>query len=481
MRKISIVISLALLTSAIELSPANAAAPKVGSTCSKVGAYFDTPNKRFVCKKEGKKKLWRVWSTPATANPAATPTASATPTPTKIATPAPIVIPAQQKMTLSSLVNLAQSAIANSDNALPTYEPGNKIKILNISKNNLENFLVAASPSNFTFLGPTPLAESDSNRNGAISLLTADRRSVYGSQNALPPWSVGFKFTTKDSQGRFTVVTSGLGDPAQRYSWRLAYKDGSGLWKYQSITGVSHSNNNQKNFDEVSLGAPGDYSIRLEFMSLTTFYGLGLSESLNSVKPLLSSAPLRVAILGDSWVAPTFEETGPVHDWDAYPGALSWLSGWNVISAGVRGQGYLQPAGNETYKDRIIRDLIPQHPSVIIFTGSSNDHLFLDQQIADELGRDIQALQKADPNVVIIICSPYENGGDQKAPGQSAAMKQVAKTLGVAYIDFVNLPLFDQNNNGQRQLSAGHPTRLGSGYIAQQMLKSLAALQKNGA
>ena len=361
MRKFTVLLAVSALFLGVMASTATAAAPKVGSTCSKTGAFFDTPDKRFVCKKAGKKKVWRVWSASPIATPAATPTAAATPTPTptKTATAAPIVIPAQQKISLSSLVSMAQSAMAGSDNALPTYDPANKIKIVDTGKNNLENFLAAGSPSNFTFLGPTPLAESDSNRKGAISLWTADRRGVYGSQNALPPWSVGFKFTTKDSQGRFTVVTSGLGNPSENYSWRLAYKDGTGPWKYQSISGVSHSNNNQKNFDEVSLGAPGDYSIRLEFMSLTTFYGLGLSESLNSVKPLLSSAPLRVAILGDSWVAPTFEETGPVHDWDAYPGALSWLSGWNVISAGVRGQGYLQPAGNETYKDRIIRDLIP--------------------------------------------------------------------------------------------------------------------------
>ena len=148
-----------------------------------------------------------------------------------------------------------------------------------------------------------------------------------------------------------------------------------------------------------------------------------------------------------------------------------------MISAGVRGQGYLQSAGNETYKDRVVRDLVPQNPSVIIFTGSSNDHLFPDQQIADEMGRDIQALQKADPDVLIIVCSPYENGGDQKAPGQSKAMQAQAKSLGVPYIDFINLPLFDQGNNGQHQLSNGHPTRLGSSHIAKQLLTAIAALK----
>ncbi len=352
-----------------------------------------------------------------------------------------------------------------------------KVTIALKNKNSLANFLAASTPDKFTFFGPTPLIESDASRAGALSLITRDNRKVYESDSALPPWAVGFKLSITDLQGRFNLVSSGSGDPGQTHSWRLAYKEGSGIWKYQSISGVSHPNDNQKYFDEVSLGAPGNYSIRLEFEAKTTFYGLGLADYAASVTPLLDTAAVRVLIVGDSWVWPAFEESGPVHVWDGYPGALSWLSEWNVISAGVRGQGYLSVAANETYKDRIVRDVLPQNPDVVIFTGSSNDHLFSDQQIADEMGRDIQALQKANPDVLIIVCSPYATGGDQKAPGQNKAMKAEAMRIGVPYIDFINLPLFDQSNNGQGQLSQGHPTRLGSSYIARALLKELAAIK----
>ena len=78
---------------------------------------------------------------------------------------------------------------------------------------------------------------------------------------------------------------------------------------------------------------------------------------------------------------------------------------------------------------------------------------------------------------MIIICSPYETGGDQKAPGQNKAMKATALKLGFPYIDFISLPLFDQNNNGQKQLSNGHPTRLGSTHIANELLKEIAKLK----
>jgi hypothetical protein len=50
---------------------ASAAPPKIGSSCTKVGAFFDTFNTRYVCKQEGTKKVWRVWSSGEVAAPKA--------------------------------------------------------------------------------------------------------------------------------------------------------------------------------------------------------------------------------------------------------------------------------------------------------------------------------------------------------------------------------------------------------------------------
>ena len=449
-----------LLLLASTIPSANAATAKAGGACTNAGSTSVVAGVKFTCNKSGSKLQWDK-GVKVGSNSAVTTAKKST----------------ISKISLPEFVNLAQAAITNSENGIPEISAPNSIQISRSSKNNLANFLTASTANKFSFFGPTPLAEKAGNRAGALALITSDNRKVYKSQEATPPWAAGFKLTTTDSQGRFTVVTSGSGNPSQQYSWRLAYKTGSGSWKYQSVAGVSHPSNNQKNFDEVALGAAGNYSIRLEFLAMTTFYGVGLKDSPTSLTPLLPSQALRVAILGDSWVTPSFNEAGPIHDWDGYPGVLSWLTGWNVISAGVPGQGYLQPTGPETYKDRVVRDLVPQNPDVVIFTGSSNDHLFPDQQIADEMGKDILALQKAAPNILIIVCSPYETGPDQKAPGQSKAMQAVAMTLGVPYIDFITLPLFDQSNNGQKQLSSGHPTRLGSSHIAVTLLKSLAALK----
>ena len=107
MRKITglLAITALVLGSLVSAASASAAAaPKVGSSCTKVGAFFDTPNTRYVCKQEGKKKLWRIWyptpkATP-TPTPKATPTPTPTPTPTKTAAPfvapKPITLPVAQ-------------------------------------------------------------------------------------------------------------------------------------------------------------------------------------------------------------------------------------------------------------------------------------------------------------------------------------------------------------------------------------------------
>jgi hypothetical protein len=150
--------------------------------------------------------------------------------------------------------------------------------------NLLSNFVAADSDKKFVFLGPSPLVETDPERAGALSLLTKDQRSVYGSQAALPPWAATFLFTTTDMQGRFIVETSGQSNQGDKnYSWRLAFKTSTSTWKYQSISGITHATDGKKNFDEVSLGAPGSYSLRLEFESSTTFYGIGIGDEITSI------------------------------------------------------------------------------------------------------------------------------------------------------------------------------------------------------
>jgi hypothetical protein len=76
------------------VSVVTAAEPKVGSTCTKVGAFYDTSNKRYVCNKEGKKTVWRVWNAASQSTPASKP--SAAPKKTNFKAPIPITLPVAQ-------------------------------------------------------------------------------------------------------------------------------------------------------------------------------------------------------------------------------------------------------------------------------------------------------------------------------------------------------------------------------------------------
>ena len=96
MRKLSILISFILLTSPLAITKANAATPKLGGTCSKVGSFGDTPNIRYVCAKIGGKLVWQQWNKPSSNNNSANKsgaTTSQSGTSAAFKAPIPITLP----------------------------------------------------------------------------------------------------------------------------------------------------------------------------------------------------------------------------------------------------------------------------------------------------------------------------------------------------------------------------------------------------
>jgi hypothetical protein len=60
MRKLSFVVSIIFLASSLTLVHANAATPKKGAACPKLGSTADSSGIRYVCVKKGNKKVWSV-------------------------------------------------------------------------------------------------------------------------------------------------------------------------------------------------------------------------------------------------------------------------------------------------------------------------------------------------------------------------------------------------------------------------------------
>lgn len=498
MRKTLLVLLICSIFLGINTQYTFANSPKPGAPCLKIGSTAivvskNASSKKYTCIKSSKKLVWnkgvilRSMSGPtqiSTASQSEKPTPVIPIFPTPAPSPKPSSTPQIVALTIPSnpdpidlqdIVKKAQSAISNPNNLLPVLDTTNAVSITQAPSNRPAEFVTGNSSKYFSYLGPTPLVETNPNRLGAVSLLTSDNRMVFKSQSALPPWAVSFTIKVVSENQSFSVATSGVGngDPS---AWRLVFKRDNGPWKYQSISGFSNPSDNVKRFDLVTFDAPGIYSIRLEFTWNTTFYGIGIASPENLL-PVEEKSQLRVVILGDSFTNPALNESGPYHVWDAFPGALSWLSDWNIISAGVPGQGYLRNAAGEIYRDRIVRDLVPQNPDVVIFTGSPNDHCptcsFTDEQIAAEMKRDVELLKSTDPHAIAIVCSPFVGFGNWTI----YAMQAEISSLGVPFIDFVHLPLINQANNGSNQLINGHPTRLGSSYIATEILKAIASIK----
>ena len=133
------------------VSSVSAAAPKVGSACKKIGTLFDTPGTRYVCNKEGKKLVWRIWypggakntSTSSTATTPAPAQGAAAPAPKKAAFKAPMPI----KLPVSPVGAITFANILDHISDIPT-----------TAYNNVQAVLSANSPVTVPtsiFVGPT--------------------------------------------------------------------------------------------------------------------------------------------------------------------------------------------------------------------------------------------------------------------------------------------------------------------------------------
>lgn len=111
-KRLAIVAS--VLSLAFLASPLQAAAPKAGSACAKVGATSTIAGKKYTCIKSGKKLVWNkgVLVKPVVKpTPVASPTPTATPTPEKTPTPTPTPTPAPTPLETKSSEDIQNLAI----------------------------------------------------------------------------------------------------------------------------------------------------------------------------------------------------------------------------------------------------------------------------------------------------------------------------------------------------------------------------------
>ena len=130
MRRLSIFISLLLLSSTIALDTSAGAVSKIGGTCKKVGSTTMSSGKKIICTKSGKKLIWKKivkvsadTSMPDTSMPEPSPESTPEPTPEPIKAPIPISLPvAQGEITFANILdNVERVAQVAFDDAQNTY------------------------------------------------------------------------------------------------------------------------------------------------------------------------------------------------------------------------------------------------------------------------------------------------------------------------------------------------------------------------
>jgi len=93
MRKLTILLGLSLIATALAVAQVEAAAPKVGTACSKLNQAQVSGGYTYTCIKSGKKLVWSKGVKVAAPTPMPSPTPVASPTPSPIATASPSPTP----------------------------------------------------------------------------------------------------------------------------------------------------------------------------------------------------------------------------------------------------------------------------------------------------------------------------------------------------------------------------------------------------
>lgn len=173
-----------------------------------------------------------------------------------------------------------------------------------------------------------------------------------------------------------------------------------------------------------------------------------------------------VAVLGDSFSAPSPATTGP-----QWPQILADKLHWRVYTDAVDGSGYVSPGASQAFGPRVPA-LLRHDPDLIIVAGGVGDiGAYPSDRIAKAADQVITRLAQGAPQAQIVVVSPFSNGEPGPLTREfSAKLRSIALDHHVSYVD------------ATRWLAAGpalfapdgtHPTQPAQQTLAQQMEQAL--------
>lgn len=201
---------------------------------------------------------------------------------------------------------------------------------------------------------------------------------------------------------------------------------------------------------------------RIDVISINCFIGAARVQAPYGCKPAPVRGP-RAFLVADSWGQDYSADTsgaapGPFTLTRVMQELLGWDDFWNDGSGST---GYLAgPAVNEyTFRQRVISDVIPYKPELVVFLGSLNDDSSGYAALYAEALLTYRTLQAAVQSCIIIVMPTQVTQGpgfsnSSKATNR-AAIRQAATDAGVLYFDPSSFDLDVTNTPYSTTLAAG--------------------------
>ncbi|MFJ2030586.1 SGNH/GDSL hydrolase family protein [Streptosporangium sp. NPDC087985] len=179
------------------------------------------------------------------------------------------------------------------------------------------------------------------------------------------------------------------------------------------------------------------------------------------------SAPL-VMIVGDSFTV----GSGPVQRWDTYAAKTARELGWQLVTAGAAGTGFVNPGPvKRTFRDSFARELSWRPaPDLLIISGGHNDRRTASGTVNRAAKRLLELVRTRWPNTRVIVVGPiWMTRAPRWAYGVRDAIAAAAQEEGVTFLD----PLGERWSRRLVLPDGVHPTLAGHARLAHWLVAAL--------
>ncbi|MFF3440869.1 SGNH/GDSL hydrolase family protein [Streptosporangium sp. NPDC002721] len=139
-------------------------------------------------------------------------------------------------------------------------------------------------------------------------------------------------------------------------------------------------------------------------------------------------------IVGDSFTV----GSGPVRAWDGYAARVARELGWQLITAGAGGTGFVNPGRvGRTFQDSFVKELSWRpEPDMLIISGGRNDRRIEAARVEDAAVRLVELVRRRWPHTRIVLVGPiWMTKAPHWAYGVREAVQLAADRQEVPFLD----------------------------------------------